>query len=68
MWKVIINHINGNLKDVPFTRRQVRTKIDTLKKRYKIYKEKKLQFGIGRSEAISHIMMWLIDHELFSKN
>jgi hypothetical protein len=50
-----------------FTKTQVRTKTDTLKKRYKIYKEKKSQSSIGRSEAISHIMMWLIDYGLFSQ-
>jgi hypothetical protein len=52
MWKVIIDHINGISGDVLFTERQVKTKIDTLRKKYKMYKKKKSQSGIG-TEVIS---------------
>jgi hypothetical protein len=53
IWKVIIDHINGIFGDVFFTKRQVKTNVDTLRKRYKIYKEKKSQSGTRTSEAIS---------------
>ena len=52
MWKVIVDHINGISTEGSFTEKQVKSKIDTVKKRYKIFKEKKSQSGTGTSEGV----------------
>jgi hypothetical protein len=52
MWKVIVDHINGISTEGAFTEKQVKTKIDSVKKKYRIIKEKKSQTGIGASEGV----------------
>jgi hypothetical protein len=52
MWKVVVDHINGISTERAFTEKQVKTKIDSVKKRYKIIKEKKSLSGTETSEGI----------------
>ena len=52
MWKIIVDHINGISTEGVFTEKQVKTKIDSVKKRYMNIKEKKSQSGTGTSEGV----------------
>ena len=52
MWKVVVDYINGISTERAFTEKQVKTKIDSVKKRYKIIKEKKSLSGTETSEGI----------------
>ena len=50
--KIIVDHINGIFTEGVFTEKQVKTKINSVKKRYRITKEKKSQSGIETSEGV----------------
>jgi hypothetical protein len=62
MWKVIVDHINGISTEETFTEKQVKTKIDSMKKRYRIIKEKNHRPALELLKVFcGRIMMFVID-------
>jgi hypothetical protein len=52
MWKIIVDHINGISTEGAFTEKQLKTKIDSVKNKYRINKEKKSQSSTGTFEGV----------------